>query len=101
MIRCAKDTGLEHFPPRSFAINTAWLAVVMLAVDLVCWTQHLVLHGDLAKAEPKTLRYRLLHVAARLSLHARAATLRIQASWRWASDLAAAFKKLKTLAPLA
>jgi hypothetical protein len=31
-IRCAKDTGLDHFPSRSFAINQAWLSVVMLAV---------------------------------------------------------------------
>ena len=66
-IRCAKDTGLDHFPSRSFAINQAWLNVVMLAVDLIAWTQHLLLHGHLAKAEPKTLRYRLLHVAARLT----------------------------------
>jgi hypothetical protein len=29
---------------------------VMLAVDLIAWIQHLLLHGDLAKAEPKTLR---------------------------------------------
>jgi hypothetical protein len=56
-IRCAKDTGLDHFPSRSFAINAAWLSVVMVAVDLLAWTQHLLLHGDLAKAEPKTLRY--------------------------------------------
>ena len=34
-IRCAKDTGLDHFPSRSFAINQAWLSVVMLAVDLI------------------------------------------------------------------
>jgi hypothetical protein len=27
-IRCAKDTGLDHFPSRSFAINQAWLTVV-------------------------------------------------------------------------
>ena len=67
-IRCAKDTGLDHFPSRSFAINQAWLTVVMLAVDLhrldpapAPATAHL------AKAEPKTLRYRLLHVAARLT----------------------------------
>jgi hypothetical protein len=26
----------------------------MLAVDLIAWTQHLLLRGDLAKAEPKT-----------------------------------------------
>ena len=42
-IRCAKDTGLDHFPSRSFAINPAWLSVVMLAVDLIAWTQHLLL----------------------------------------------------------
>ena len=38
-IRCAKDTGLGHFPSRAFAINAAWLTVVMLAVDLIAWTQ--------------------------------------------------------------
>jgi hypothetical protein len=96
-IRCAKDTGLDHFPSRSFAINSAWLTVVMLAVDLMAWTQHLLLHGDLAKAEPKTLRYRLLHVAARLTRGQRRLWLRIQRSWPWARDLAAAFAGLVTL----
>ena len=38
-IRCAKDTGLDHFPSRHFAINTAWLVVVMLAVDLIAWAR--------------------------------------------------------------
>ena len=70
-IRCAKDTGLDHFPSRSFAINAAWLTVVMLAVDLIAWTQHLLLHGDLAKAEPKTLRYRA--AARRRPAHPRTA----------------------------
>ena len=93
-IRCAKDTGLDHFPSRSFAINSAWLSVVMLAVDLIAWTQHLLLHGDLARAEPKTLRYRLLHVAARLTRGQRRLWLRIQRSWPWAHDLAAAFARL-------
>ena len=96
-IRTAKDTGLDHFPSRSFAINQAWLTVVMLAVDLIAWTQHLLLHGDLAKAEPKTLRYRLLHVAARLTRGQRRLWLRIQRSWPWAHDLAAAFARLATL----
>ncbi len=96
-IRCAKDTGLGHFPSRSFAINAAWLAVVMLAVDLLAWTQHLLLHGDLAKAEPKSLRYRLLHVAARLTRGQRRCWLRIQRSWPWARDLATAFARLAVL----
>jgi hypothetical protein len=96
-IRCAKDTGLDHFPSRTFAINTAWLAVVMLAVDLSTWTQHLLLQGDLAKAEPKTLRYRLLHVAARLTRGQRRLWLRIQRSWPWAHELAAAFARVTAL----
>jgi hypothetical protein len=96
-IRCAKDTGLGHFPSRTFAINAAWLVVVMLAVDLIVWTQHLLLHGHLAKAEPKTLRYRLLHVAARITRGQRRLWLRIQRSWPWAHDLAAAFSRLTAL----
>jgi Transposase DDE domain group 1 len=96
-IRCAKDTGLNHFPSRAFAINSAWLTVVMLAVDLLAWTQHLLLHGHLARAEPKTLRYRLLHVAARLTRGQRRRWLRIQRTWPWASDLAAAFARLTAL----
>lgn len=81
-IRTAKDTGLEHFPSRTFAINSAWLAVVMLAVDLLAWTGHLLLHGELAKAEPKTLRYRLLHVAARITRGQRRTWVRIQQGTR-------------------
>jgi DDE family transposase len=96
-IRTAKDTGLDHFPSRAFAINAAWLTIVMIAVDLIAWAQHLLLHGDLAKAEPKTLRYRLLHVAARLTHGQRRRWLRIQRSWPWATNLAAAFTRLATL----
>jgi hypothetical protein len=96
-IRCAKDTGLDHFPSRTFAINSAWLTVVMLAVDLIAWTQHLLLHGHLARAEPTTLRYRLLHVAARFTRGQRRCWLRIQRSWPWAHELAAAFARLAAL----
>lgn len=57
------------------------LAVVMLAVNLFAWTQRLLLHGDHAKAESKTLRYRLLPVAARLTREQRRLWLHIQRSW--------------------
>jgi hypothetical protein len=71
--------------------------VVTLAVDVVVWTQHLLLNGDLAKAEPKTLRYRLLHVAARLTRGQRRLWLRIQRSWPWARHLVTAFARLSAL----
>ena len=96
-IRTGKDTGLGHFPSREFAINAAWLTVTMLAVDLLAWTQQLLLNEDLARAEPKTLRYRLLHVAARLVRGGRRVRVRIQRSWPWADDLADAFTRLQAL----
>jgi hypothetical protein len=73
------------------------LEIVLLAHDLIVWTQTLLLSGELAKAEPKRLRYRLMHVAARLAFHGRRAQLRLQHDWPWASELAAAFQKLEAL----
>jgi hypothetical protein len=97
-IRCAKDTGLGRFPSRDFAINQAWLTAVMIAADLTAWSQTLLLHDTtLAKAEPKTLRYRLLHVAARLTKGQRRLWLRIDRHWRWAADLAQAFARVAAL----
>jgi hypothetical protein len=97
-IRNDKDTGLRNLPFRDFEHNRVWLALVLIAHDLLTWTQRLLLTGELAKAEPKRLRYRLLHVAARLAFHARTAKLRLQANWPWATDLAAAFTRLNALA---
>ncbi len=96
-IRNDKDTGLRNLPFRDFAHNQVWLALVLIAHDLITWTQRLLLTGELANAEPKRLRYRLLHVAARLAFHARTARLRLQRSWPWAGELAAAFQRLKAL----
>jgi hypothetical protein len=98
-IRCGKDTGLGRFPSRTFAINAAWLTAVMLAVDLLTWTQTILLHDipPLAKAEPKTLRYRLLHVAARMVRGARRLRLRLDRTWPWAAALAEAFARCTVL----
>jgi len=96
-VRAAKQTGLENLPFREFALNEVWFELSLIAQDLSVWTQALCLEGELAICEPKTLRYRLLHTAGRLAFHARRATLRLQASWPWASALAAAFTRLRAL----
>jgi Transposase DDE domain group 1 len=96
-IRDDKDTGLAKLPFREFALNELWLEIVLLAHDLIIWTQALLLDGELATAEPKRLRYRLLHVAGRLAFHGRRATLRLQHDWPWVTELAAAFQQLNTL----
>jgi Transposase DDE domain group 1 len=96
-VRDDKDTGLAKLPFKEFALNEVWLEIVLLAHDLIVWTQALLLSGELAKAEPKRLRYRLLHVAARLAFHGRRGRLRLQHDWPWATELAAAFHKLNAL----
>jgi hypothetical protein len=96
-IRTGKDCGFGRFPSRVFAINQAWLELALAGIDLLAWTQHLLLDAELAVAEPKKLRYRLLHVAARLTRTARQTRLRIAETWPWATDLAAAFTRLAAL----
>src|SRR5882757_3629960 len=96
-IRCGKTTGFGRFPSRHFAIDQAWLELALTAIDLLAWTQTLLLHGELATAEPKKLRYCLLHAAARLTRGGRRIHLRIAATWSWRSQLTTAFTRLAAL----
>lgn len=97
-IRHAKDTGLGRFPSREFGINQAWLAVTMIAADLVAWLRLLALKdGVLAIAEPKALRYRMLHVPARLVRGARKRRLRLPKTWPWVDDIVAAFVRIAAI----
>jgi Transposase DDE domain group 1 len=96
-IRNDKDTGLRNLPFRDFEHNRVWLMLVGMAHDLLVWTQRLLLTGELARCEPKRLRYRLLHVAGRLAFHAHKATLRIHHAWPWVTALVDAFTRAKAL----
>jgi thioesterase domain-containing protein len=96
-IRSGKTTGLGHFPSRHFQINTAWLELALTGADLLAWTQTLLLEGELATAEPKKLRYRLLHAAARITRGGRRLHLRISATWPWRNELTGAFVRLTAL----
>ena len=96
-IRCAKDTGLRRLPSREFAINQVWCTATAIAADLIAWLQLLALTGELATAEPKRLRYRLLHTAARLTRGQRRRWLRIPASWPWADQITTAFGRIAAI----
>jgi Transposase DDE domain group 1 len=96
-IRCGKDTGLQNLPFRAFQPNAAWLELVLTAQDLLAWTQRLLLTGELARCEPKRLRYRLLHVAGRLTRHARRLRLHLPRGWAWGNELLQAFARLRAL----
>lgn len=98
-VRTGKTTGLAHLPSRLLEINHAWCVAASLATDLLVWTQLLCLHGDLAAAEPETLRYRLLHTAARIVRGQRKRKIKIPETWPWAHQLAHAFHAAFALTP--
>ena len=69
------------------------------AGSLLAWAQMTCLDGELKKAEPKTLRNRILHVAAVLVRHGRRLVLRLDETWPWAPALQRAFIKLRSTFP--
>jgi len=95
-IRALKDLGLRNLPLHDTAQNRVWLAVVLLAQNLLTWTAHLALEAHRA-AEPKRLRLRLLNVAARILTTGRRVTLRLPAHWPWATELLHAHQRLAAL----
>jgi hypothetical protein len=100
-IREAKATGLRNFPCYAVSENQAWLEVVLAAVDLIAWTKALAFADTphLARCEITTLRYRVLHVAARLTRSARQVRLRIDKTWRWATHIAEGFTRIRAAFP--
>jgi hypothetical protein len=93
----AKDTGLTNLPSADFAINAAWLTAALIAHDLLAWTRLVTLDGDLARAEPKRLRYCLLHAAGVIVRSGRRTRLRLAAGWPWVNELVDAFDRVHRL----
>ena len=95
-IRTGKDCGIGHFPSHDYRINTAWLSVSLIAATLLSWLRLLALDGQLARAEPKTLR-RILHAPARLVRGGRRRKLQIPGNWPWAEDIVTAWARISAL----
>jgi len=98
-IRTGKDTGLGHLPSRHQDINEVWVELALIAADLLALAQSMLLtdQPDLHRAEPKTLRYRLLHTAARITRGQRKVFLRLAEHWPWALALERAFRRLRQI----
>jgi hypothetical protein len=98
-IRALKDSGLRNLPLHDFAANQVWCELVLLAADLTAWTQTLALTGTPARVwEPKRLRLRLLHVAARIITSGRRRRLRLPRDWPWADLITDGHRRLHALA---
>ncbi len=85
--RCSAPLAwqLRRLPSREFAINQGWCLAAAIATDLLAWLQIHALDGELAHAEPKRLRHRILHTAARLARGQLRRWLRIPATSPWAT----------------
>jgi hypothetical protein len=57
---------MANLPFDAWRRNAVWLELVLAAQILTCWLQTLLLDGELAIAEPKRLRARLLHPTGRM-----------------------------------
>jgi Transposase DDE domain group 1 len=100
-IREGKATGLANLPCHSFAANAAWLEIILTANDLVAWAKLIGFadQPEIARCEIPTFRYRVLHVAARITRSARQLRLRIDATWRWATTITNAWHRVRAAFP--
>jgi hypothetical protein len=97
VIRTGKDTGPGHLPSHDYKVNQAWPGAAMTGCILLAWLRLLALDGDLARAEPKTLRYRILHAAARLVRGGRRKALKIAATWPWTQEIVSAWQRIQAI----
>jgi hypothetical protein len=98
-VRTEKAMGLRNLPSKTWSVNMGWVLAANIAADLDAWTRLLGLHDDegLVRAEPATLRYRLWHIPAKLTTHARRRRLHIPAHWPWAKALTTCWNRLAAL----
>jgi hypothetical protein len=98
-IRELKDgAGLEHCPSGHFCANGAWLAAAVLAHNLLRWVDHL---GDptpqRSRWNHRTIRTRLVALAATLVNRSGRLTLRLPENWPWADQFDAILTALRAL----
>lgn len=98
-IKDLKDTGLGRLPFGSWAANLVWFELVLLAgLLLAALRAHIDDDHDLARAEPRRLRYALLAIAARIVHHAGRVELRLDRTWPWTPVLLGVDRRLDPVA---
>ena len=87
--------GLNHLPSGRFAANGAWLAVQVMAHNLVRWTARLGLGEQIVTT--KTLRRRFFSIAGRLTRSARRLTLHLPKRWPWETQFSGALARSRAI----
>jgi len=94
VIRDAKATGLSNLPFDDIVNNDVWMQLCFAANDLLAWAQHIGCTAQMRRATPKTIRHRLLHVAAAITPNGR--RLHLDRHWPWTSALLDAIHRVRT-----
>jgi hypothetical protein len=93
VIRDTKACGLANLPFDDIVNNETWMQLCFAAHDLITWARHISLTGPLRRATPKTIRHRLLHIAARTTPRGR--RLDLDRTWPWTRTLLDAINRLR------
>ncbi|HEY4333904.1 MAG TPA: IS1380 family transposase [Ilumatobacteraceae bacterium] len=94
IIRDAKACGLANLPFDDIVNNQVWMQLCFAANDLLAWAQRLGCTGQMQRATPKTIRHRLLHVAAAITPNGR--RLHLDRHWPWTQTLLDAIHRVRT-----
>ena len=78
-----KNSALAHLPSKSFAANSAWLVLAVMAFNLTRAAATLTGQRRLARATTATVRHALVHVPARVATSARRIVLHLPRAWPW------------------
>ena len=95
-IRDLKEgAGLEHCPSGNYSANAAWLHCAVLAHNLTRWAT--ILSPDTPAMNTRTVRTRLIAIAATLVNRSGRPTLRLPLNWPWADQFNATLTTLRAL----
>ena len=77
-----KNSALAHLPSASFAANSAWLVLAVIAFNLTRAAATLT-GPALARSTTATIRRKLIAIPARIASSARRVTLHLPTAWPW------------------
>lgn len=77
-----KNSALAHLPSKSFAANSAWLILAVIAFNLTRAAATLT-GPTFARATTATIRRKLITVPARIAASARRIVLHLPENWPW------------------
>jgi hypothetical protein len=87
--------GLNHMPSGRFGANAAWLALNVIAHNLMRWTTRIGLGETLLRTD--TIRRRYLRVPGHLTHRSRGVQLHLARRWPWRHRFLAAAARIRRL----